>query len=95
MLTASPRFDRPDSAGDDAGPAIHLRTTRPFFGMIECVVVDPPANFEFDGAILREHGNAVWTWFVRELGSEFLDPVETAAARSALAAVAGGDQPKG
>lgn len=86
MLTASPRFDRPDSAGDGAGPAIHLRTTRPFFGVIECVVVDPPANFEFDGAILREHGNAVWTWFVRELGSEFLDPavLETDASRQLL-----------
>lgn len=36
-----------------------------------------------------------WLTKVTDDDGEFLDPVETAAARSALAAVAGGDQPKG
>jgi hypothetical protein len=50
------------------------RGGRPFFGMIEPVLVEDPAEFEFDGAIAREHAMDVWTWIVRDLASELIDP---------------------
>lgn len=87
MLTASARNDQASAALPNGnGPSVNPHTTRPFFGLIESVVVDSPATFEFDGAILREHGNAVWTWVVRDLASEFIDPllIETEQARQAL-----------
>lgn len=50
------------------------KTGRPFFGMIEAVIVEDPADFEFDGAISREHAFAAWTWIVRDLAPELIDP---------------------
>jgi hypothetical protein len=90
MLTAGALNDSAsDALPSGSGPIVNLRTTRPFFGLIESVIVDPPANFEFDGAVLREHANAVWTWVVRDLVNEFIDPllIETDDARQTLNAL--------
>jgi hypothetical protein len=43
------------------------RTGKPFFGAIESVIVEDPADFEFDGAISREHAFAAWVWMARDL----------------------------
>ncbi|RYE88757.1 MAG: hypothetical protein EOP19_00355 [Hyphomicrobiales bacterium] len=50
------------------------RAGRPFFGLIECVVVESPAAFEFDGAVSREHATAIWTWMTRDLAPDLVDP---------------------
>jgi hypothetical protein len=50
------------------------RVGKPFFGVIDSVIVEDPADFEFDGAIAREHAFAAWTWMTRDLASELVDP---------------------
>lgn len=68
-------------------PAAHARKTgRPFFGLIESVIVEPPVNYEFDGAISREHAGAVWTWMVRDLAADLID-LETPDSEEARAAL--------
>jgi hypothetical protein len=47
-------------------------TTRPFLGLIDCVLVEDGGTFEFDGAIPREHAAAAWTWMVRDLAPDLL-----------------------
>jgi hypothetical protein len=47
---------------------------RPFFGLIEPVTVDEPANFDFDGSVSRKHASAVWTWVVRDIAPDLIDP---------------------
>ena len=61
------------SAAASLKPAF-AREGRPFFGRIEAVLVESPAEFEFDGAILREHARDAWTWMVRDLAPGLLDP---------------------
>ena len=90
MSTASARSANPiQSAPASAPNARARRTARPFFGLIESVVVESPANYEFDGAISREHGNAVWTWVARDVAPDLIDPdtAESEDARQALAAL--------
>jgi hypothetical protein len=41
--------------------------------MIDAVIVEKPAEIDFDGAILRDHASAAWTWVVRDLGSDLID----------------------
>jgi hypothetical protein len=75
MPTASARSaSTAPSAPASAPNARARRTGKPFFGLIESVVVESPANFEFDGAISREHGLAVWTWMTRDLAPDLIDP---------------------
>jgi hypothetical protein len=50
------------------------RAGKPFFGLIESVIVEDPAEFEFDGAISREHAVAAWTWMVRDVAPDLIDP---------------------
>ena len=50
------------------------RPGRPFFGRIESVLVEDPVDFEFDGAISRGHALAAWTWMVRDLAADLIDP---------------------
>jgi len=69
-LSVTPEKSAPTSA---AAPRAS-RMGRPFYGLIESVIVESPVNFEFDGAISREHANAVWTWMARDLASDLLDP---------------------
>lgn len=50
------------------------RVGKPFFGLIEAVVVERPVEFEFDGSVLREHAQAAWTWLYRDVASDLIDP---------------------
>ena len=61
---------------------------RPFFGMIDGVLVGDPATFDFDGAVSNEHASAIWTWMVRDLAPDLIDPAlpDATAAATALAA---------
>jgi hypothetical protein len=47
---------------------------KPFFGLIDSVLVEGPADFEFGGAISRPHAMAVWTWMRRDLAPDLIDP---------------------
>lgn len=78
---------QPAPAG--AAPTRAPRTSKPFFGLIESVIVESPTTFDFDGAISREHALAVWTWMARDLASDLIDPEtpETDMARQALDAL--------
>lgn len=49
------------------------RTGKPFFGALEAVIVEDPVDFEFDGAISRDHAVAAWTWMCRDLAAELID----------------------
>jgi hypothetical protein len=50
------------------------RSGKPFFGAIESVLVEEPVDYDFDGAISREHAFAAWTWIVRDLAADLVDP---------------------
>lgn len=49
--------------------------------MLEAVIVEDPVNFEFDGAIAREHAFAIWTWVMRDIAHDLV-PMEAAEAGS-------------
>lgn len=86
MSTASAR----SVASTQPAPAPRTRRAgRPFFGLIESVIVEPPVNYEFDGAISREHASAVWTWMTRDLAPDLIDPEtpDSDGARAALDAL--------
>lgn len=54
--------------------AIHARRAgRPFFGVIDSVIVQDPIDFEFDGAVSRELAAAAWSWMRRELAADLID----------------------
>lgn len=46
---------------------------KPFLGMIDAIVVDPPADFPFDGAVTTAHARAAWTWIGRDLAPDLID----------------------
>lgn len=46
---------------------------RPFFGLIDAVLVPGPASFDFDGAIAEEHAQAAWTWMARDVAPDLVD----------------------
>lgn len=60
---------------------------RPFFGLIDAVLVPDPADFDFDGAISDEHAQAAWTWMVRDLAPDLIDADATDADPAARAAL--------
>jgi len=39
----------------------------PFFGVLDPVIVEAPAEFAFDGAISRPHALAAWDWICRDM----------------------------
>lgn len=86
MSTASAR---PAASTQPVPAARQRRSGRPFFGLIESVLVEPPVNYEFDGAISREHASAVWTWMSRDLAPDLIDPnaEDSDEARAALDAL--------
>lgn len=86
MPTASARSATP---AQPAPSARAKRAGRPFFGLIDAVIVESPANFEFDGAIARDHADAIWTWMARDLAPDLIDPdaPDSDAARQALDAL--------
>ena len=57
------------SALRSARPAV-----RPFLGLIDSVLVDDPVEFSFDGAIARAEAQAAWTWMLRDLAPDLIDP---------------------
>lgn len=46
---------------------------RPFFGLIDAVIVPGPAGFDFDGGIAEPHAHAAWTWMVRDVAPDLID----------------------
>lgn len=46
---------------------------RPFFGLIDAVIVPGPAGFDFDGGIAEPHAQAAWTWMVRDVAPDLID----------------------
>lgn len=60
---------------------------RPFFGAIDGVIVEDPVDFEFDGAIAREHAVAAWIWMYRDLAADLIDPDVDPDSPSSLAAL--------
>lgn len=62
----------------------------PFFGVLDPVLVDDAADDVFAGAISRAHARVIWTWIVRELAPDLIDPgawSDAPAARAALQAL--------
>lgn len=45
----------------------------PFFGLIDAVIVESPADYGFDGAIPRDAAVAAWLWIGRDLVPDLLD----------------------
>jgi len=86
MPTASARSENP---AQTAPTARTRRAVRPFFGLIESIIVESPAAFEFEGAISREHATAIWTWMTRDLAPDLIDAntPDTDEARQALDAL--------
>jgi hypothetical protein len=68
MSQASLSLSEPIASRPRRGP-------RPFFGVIDSVIVEDPAEFDFDGAIPREHAAKAWTWMVRDLAPDLIDPL--------------------
>lgn len=62
---------------------------RPFFGLIDSVLVDDFTGFEFAGAIAHTHAAAAWTWMQRDLATGLVDsdPLEGPDSAKALDAV--------
>ncbi|MDB5540118.1 MAG: hypothetical protein JWQ89_1845 [Devosia sp.] len=63
---------------------------RPFFGLIDAVLVPDPAGFDFDGAVSETHAAAAWTWMVRDIAPDLIDAGATGdepGAREALDAL--------
>jgi hypothetical protein len=46
---------------------------RPFFGLIDAVIVPGTAGFDFDGGIAEPHAQGVWTWMLRDLAPDLID----------------------
>lgn len=66
-----------------------LEAGRPFFGLIDAVLVPSPTQFDFDGAIAQAHAAAAWTWMVRDLAPDLIDAgaADDDASREALDAL--------
>lgn len=48
-------------------------TIGPFFGLLDCVLVEEAAGFVTNGAIDRGDAVAAWTWMVRDLAADLID----------------------
>jgi hypothetical protein len=62
----------------------------PFLGILEAVTFRERGEFEFDGALAPDDVAAVWTWIVRDLAADLIDPralAESERAREALEAL--------
>lgn len=63
------------------------QAARPFLGLIDPVLVPGFPSFDFEGAIAETHAEAAWTWMIRDLAPDLLDPEtsdEDPASRQAL-----------
>ena len=86
MPTASAQ---PLNPATPAPSARSRRPGRPFFGLIDSVIVESPSAFEFDGALSREHAVSIWTWMTRDLAPDLIaaDVPDSAEAQQALDAL--------
>lgn len=68
--------------------AAQRRLARPFFGLLDSVLVEDPVEFTFDGAVTRAHAQAIWVWLVRDVAADLIDPdAATSEAAAALEAI--------
>jgi hypothetical protein len=75
MSLLNSRSAKPVAPASPEAPVRVAKTGgKAFFGLIDSVLVDEPANFEFDGAIPRSHAVAAWTWMLRDLAADVIDP---------------------
>jgi hypothetical protein len=71
----------------DAAPSRRpMVEPRPFFGLIDAVIVPGTNGFDFDGAICEAHAQGAWVWMVRDLAPDLIsdDLTETPEGRAAL-----------
>lgn len=66
MATPNPRANTP------APGTPPVAGGRPFFGLIDAVVVADPVDFQFEGAITRADATAAWTWLVRDVAPDLI-----------------------
>jgi hypothetical protein len=66
MPNATPR------AANSALAAPAAAAGRPFFGLIDAVVVADPVDFPFEGAITRADATAAWTWILRDIAPDLI-----------------------
>ncbi|MDC9823841.1 hypothetical protein PRN20_08850 [Devosia sp. ZB163] len=76
----------PTETAPSRGPQL---VARPFFGLIDAVLVPGITTFEFAGAIAEGHARSAWTWLVRDVAPDLIDSTATddEAARKALDAL--------
>jgi hypothetical protein len=60
---------------------------RPFYGLLDDVIVRSPAEFVFEGAIAADEAAAAWHWLVRDIAPDLIDPEVTEATPGAVAAL--------
>lgn len=81
-----------------AAPSRRVREPigRPFYGLIDAVLVPDPAAFDFDGAVAESHAQALWTWMSRDLAPDLMrldlgpdDPAARAALDLAIPEIIG------
>ncbi|AKR54747.1 hypothetical protein XM25_02810 [Devosia sp. H5989] len=64
-----------DAPAHDAKSAVRAQgKPAPFFGLLDPIIVEDPAEFLFDGALPREHADHIWTWMVRDVAPDMLMP---------------------
>lgn len=61
---------------------------RPFYGLIDSVLVADPADFVFEGSVSYGHAQWIWTWLARDIAPDLIDrtEVDEAQARDLFAA---------
>ena len=88
MLQPTPRSPEAAPATPRAaGTASSSGAGRPFLGLLDAVMVDPPTQFRFEGAVSRPEVETVWRWFVRDIAADLLEvplSLEDQAAAAAL-----------
>lgn len=75
MSLSSARSAKPAPPTKPEAPArLSREAGKPFFGLIDSVLVDGPVDFQFEGAIARAQAMAVWAWMLRDLAGDLIDP---------------------
>lgn len=75
------------ASNESAFPRRQRPAVRPFLGLIDAVMVPGKPTFDFDGAVAEDHARSVWTWLVRDVAPDLIDPAADdtdPAAREAL-----------
>lgn len=82
----------PDAAPSPRATQQHSRrprpVERPFYGVIDAIIVPDPADFLFEGSLSYEHAMAVWTWLARDIAPDLINRAmdDDSAARAAFEA---------